>query len=96
VTIDGLNTQLAEVSSSLAEKVATLERDKDVLGSRVNASHQRVHTLRGELTERLEMLEQMVTFQASEIAHLEGKVCRCGESSSELVSSFYPDWLTYN
>jgi len=32
-TIDGLNTQLAEVSSSLAEKVAMLERDKDVLGS---------------------------------------------------------------
>jgi len=47
VTIDGLNTQLAEVSSSLAEKVVMLERDKDILGSRVNASHRRVHTLCG-------------------------------------------------
>ena len=93
-TIDGLNTQLAEVSSSLAEKVATLERDKDVLGSRINASHRRVHTLRGELMEWLETLEQMVMFQASEIACLEGKVCRCGELSSEVMSSIYPDWLT--
>jgi len=67
-----------------------LERDKDVLGSRVNASHRWVHTLRGELTERLEMVEQMVTFQAREIVHLESKVCQCGESSSKLVSSVYP------
>jgi len=90
-TIDGLNTQLAEVSSSLAEKVALLERDKDVLGSRVNASHRHVHTLCGELTEQLDILSQMVNFQVSELVRLESKVCRCGESSSGLVSSVYPD-----
>ena len=95
-TIDGLNTQLAKVLSSLAEKVAMLERDKDVLGSRVNASHRRVHTLHGELTERLEVLEQKVMFQECEIVCLESKVCRCGDSSSKLVSSIYPDWLMYN
>jgi len=71
-----------------------LERDKDVLGSRVNASHQQVHTLCGELTERLKALEQKVTFQEREIVHLEGKVCQCGELSSKLMSSIYPDWLT--
>ena len=95
-TIDGLNTQLAKVSSSLAEKVATLERDKDVLCSRVNASHRWVHTLCGELTERFEAMEQKLTFHEREIVRLESKVCRCGESSSELVSSVYPDWLTYD
>ena len=95
-TIDGLNTQLAEVSSSLAEKVAMLERDKDILGSRVNASHRWVHTLHGELTERLEALERKVTFQECEIVRLESKVCRCGESSSGLVSSVYPDGLMYD
>ena len=73
--IDGLNTQLAEVSFTLAEKVVTLERDKDVLGSRVNASHRHVHTLHGELTERLKALEQKVMFQEREIICLEGKVC---------------------
>ena len=86
-TIDGLNTQLAEVLSSLAEKVTLLERDKDVLGSRVNASHQRVHTLRGELTERFEVMEQKLMFHEREIVRLESKACRCGESSSGLVSS---------
>jgi len=95
-TIDGLNTQLAEVSSSLAEKVALLERDRDVLGSRVNASHRRVHTLRGELTEWLEAMEHKLTFHEREIVRLESKVCRCGESSSGLVSSIYPDSLTFD
>ena len=89
--IDELNTQLAEVLSALAEKVAKLERDKDVLGSRVNASHRCVYTLRGEMMERFEALEQKVTFQECEIVCLEGKVCQCGESSSELVSSNCPD-----
>ena len=89
-TIDGLNTQLAEVLSSLAEKVVLLERDKDVLGSRVNASHRRVHTLRGDLTEQLEVMEQKLTFHEREIVRLESKVCQCGESSSGLVSFIYP------
>ena len=84
------------MSSSLAEKVVTLERDKDVLGSRVNASHRWVHTLRGELTERLKALEQKVTFQEREIVCLESKVCRCGELLSDLVSSIYPDWLMHD
>jgi len=35
--IDRLNTWLAEVSSKLAERISRLERDKDILGSRVNA-----------------------------------------------------------
>ena len=92
--IDRLNTQLAEVSSALAEKVTKLERDKDILGSRVNASHRCVYTLCGEMTERFEALEQKVMFQECEIIHLEGKVCQCGESSSELMSFICPDWLT--
>src|SRR5882762_4744386 len=73
-----------------------MQSHDNVLGSRVNASHRRVHTLCGELSEQLEILTQMVNFQASDLVRLESKACHCGESSSGLVSSIYPDSLTFD
>jgi len=43
--IDGLNTQLAEVSSALAKRIAKLERDNEILGSWVHTLHQHVYRL---------------------------------------------------
>ena len=87
--IDGLNTQSADVLSSLAERIAKLEGVDQRRSDSINTLNQHVLQLCMEVyqgMERAVTLEQRVAFLESKISSLEGRICRCNDELSDSVS----------
>jgi len=88
--IDGLNTQLADVLSSLAERLAKLDDVIQKQSNSINALNCRFLKLcDGAETgvRNLEVMEQMYVSLEAKVASLEARVCRCQEDSSDTVSA---------
>jgi len=88
--IDGLNTQLADVSSSLAEWLAKLDDVIRRQSDSINALNRHFLKLRDGAETGVrnhEVMEQMYVSLEATVASLQVRVCHCLEESSDTVSA---------